>query len=119
MLFIQQATQLKETADKLGAYYVLQNLCPGKTIAFPYFKRMGNLPIDEMNLSVRSINALKRYGAFTTGKVAELIGNNELKAIRNLGTKSEKEIIRNFFILCYEHMTCEEQLCFWQTISEQ
>ena len=112
------AMQLKDAAEKHGAYYVLHLTCPGKTISIPYYGRMGSLPIDEMNLSVRSSNALKRCGAMTIGKVAELMETGSLKAIRNLGIKSEKEIIRSFFTLCYANMTASEKLNFWQNVVE-
>ena len=77
------------------------------------------MSIDEMNLSVRSSNALKRCGAMTLGKVAEFIERDGLKAVRNLGAKSEKEIIRSFFTLCYGNMTANERLRFWQSVVEE
>ena len=72
------AIQLKDIAEKQGAYFVLQFTYPGRTISIPYYSRMGNLTVDEMNLSVRSSNALKRCGAMTIGKVAELMASDGL-----------------------------------------
>ena len=69
---------LKDAAEKQGAYFVLQFTYPGRTISIPYNSRMGNLTVDEMNLSVRSSNALKRCGAMTIGKVAELMASDGL-----------------------------------------
>ena len=112
-------TQLKDEAEKKGAYYVLQRNYPGKTISIPYYSRMSSLSIDEMNLSVRSSNALKRSGAITIGKVADFIAENRLRTIRNLGIKSEKEIIRCFFTLCYGHLTITEKVLFWQNIADE
>lgn len=89
--------------------YTLQLICPGKTVPIPYYRRMGILSIDEMNLSVRSSNALKRCGTVTLEDVAGFIRSGGLKFIRNLGIKSEKEIIRSFFSLCYSNLSCEEK----------
>ena len=112
----QEAIQFRDMAEKQGAYYVLQQNYSGQTVSFPYYGRMADLSIDEMNLSVRSSNALKRCGAVTAGKVAALIETDGLKTVRNLGIKSEKEIIRSFFTLCYAHMTGSEKLNFWETM---
>ena len=58
-------------------------------------------PIEELMLSVRSFNCLKRAGCHTVGDIMELIGEDEqgLRKVRNLGARSEQEIlesIRNF-----------------------
>ena len=83
----------------------------------PYRERMGELPIEEMNLSVRSSNALMRANARTFGRVREIIQMEDgLKRIRNLGIKSEKEIVRNFFSACYEQLSPAEQAVFWQRV---
>ena len=118
MQITSTAIHLKDEAEKHGAYFVLQSNYPGRTVLFPYYGRMAGLTVEEMNLSVRASNALKRCGAMTMGRVAELIGSDSLKTIRNLGIKSEKEIIRSFFTLCYENMTTDERLDFWQSIVE-
>ena len=118
MQISQAAIQLRDMAEKQGAYYVLSQNYAGQTVSFPYYGRMSELSIDEMNLSVRSSNALKRCGAVTAGKIAALIETDGLKTVRNLGIKSEKEIIRSFFTLCYTHMTEGEKLKFWENVVE-
>ena len=76
---------------------------------------MSGVEIYEMNLSVRASNGLMRAGAKTLGKVAELVAlPGGLRSIRNLGTKSEKEILRSFVELCYEKLNYREKLEFWQ-----
>jgi len=107
------AIRLKDEAEKQGAYYVLQLTYPGRTVPIPCYRRMAGITIDEMNLSVRASNALKRCGAMTMGQVAELMEGG-LKTVRNLGAKSEKEVIRSFFTVCYANMTNSERLSFWQ-----
>lgn len=56
-----------------------------------------NTLIEELGLSVRSYNCLKRYGGVSTaGDILDLIQNGELKKIRNLGNKCAEEI---FYIM--------------------
>ena len=49
-------------------------------------------PIEYLNLSVRSYNALKRIGVDSVAKVYELKQKENLKKIRNIGAKSADEI---------------------------
>lgn len=56
-----------------------------------------DMPIEDLELSVRSCNCLKRYGLTTAGKVVEFVArHNSLAKIRNLGRKSAKEISDKF-----------------------
>ena len=56
-----------------------------------------DMPIEDLELSVRSCNCLKRYGLTTAGKVVEFVDRyNSLAKIRNLGRKSAKEISDKF-----------------------
>lgn len=69
---------------------------------------------------MRASNGLMRAGAKTLGKVAELVAlPSGLRSIRNLVTKSEKEILRSFVELCYEKLNFREKLEFWQKAIEQ
>ena len=53
--------------------------------------------ISELNLSVRSYNCLKRAGCNTIGDILKLTEDDEngLRKIRNLGSRSEAEILEN------------------------
>ena len=110
-----EAVELYNKAEKLGAWELLQAAFPWECAALPFNRRMSEVEIYEMNLSVRSSNGLMRAGIKTLGKLAELVAlPNGLKSIRNLGAKSEKEILRSFVGLCYETLTYREKLEFWQ-----
>ena len=111
-----EAIRLRDAA-RADVYLFLQDTFPGKKVAVPYRERMSELPIDEMSLSVRSSNALMRANAKTFGRVKEIIMVEDgLKRIRNLGVKSEKEIVRNFFSACYYQLSPTEQAVFWQRV---
>ena len=54
-----------------------------------------NVEITDLNLSVRSYNCLRRAGINTVGEILAFIkeDGNGLRKIRNLGGKSENEIL--------------------------
>ena len=106
---------LYNKAEKLGVWELLQSAFPYEAFALPFKRRMSGVEIYEMNLSVRASNGLMRAGAKTLGRVAELVAlPNGLRNIRNLGVKSEREILRSFVELCYEKLNYREKLEFWQ-----
>ena len=114
-----EAVRLRDTAAHHDVYLFLQQRFPGASVPLPYKNRMKDLSIDEMNLSVRSSNALMRANARTFERVKEIMQTeNGFKMIRNLGIKSEKEITRNFFCVCYANLSQGEQAAFWQKIIE-
>ena len=53
-----------------------------------------DMKIEDLDLSVRSFNSLKRGGCSTVGDILDLLDEegNGLRRIRNLGTRSETEI---------------------------
>lgn len=113
----EEAVKLRELAGRCGVYNALQNIVPGEPIVIPYKQRMSRLSIDEMNLSVRSSNGLMRAGVSTFGKLRELMDSEHgLRSVRNLGAKSEKEIVIAFLSGCYQQLTLIEKTGFWQNI---
>ena len=114
------AIRLRDAAAKQDVYTLLQELMPHAAVGIPYRARMAELPIEEMNLSVRSSNALMRANVRSFGRLFEVLQMEDgLKKIRNLGIKSEKEIIRSFFTTCYYRLTQTEQAFFWQRTLEE
>lgn len=111
----EEALELRESAARLGVYTLLGQLAPGEQAVIPYKARMSALPIDELNLSVRSSNGLMRAGASDFGKLRELMERETgLRDVRNLGAKSEREIYRAFISACYGQLTPTEKALFWQ-----
>lgn len=59
-----------------------------------------NIPIDDLDLSVRAYNCLVRYGSLRNSPKMEtleditVLSTKELKAIRNLGKRSYEEVVR-------------------------
>ena len=115
-----EAIRLRDEAAKQNVYSLLQELMPGRNTDVPYRSRFDDLPIEEMNLSVRSSNALMRSSIRTFGRLKEVLQMEDgLRKIRNLGLKSEREIIRSFFSACYDHLSPAEQAVFWQKVIDR
>ncbi len=111
----EEAVRLRDRASGQGVYAVLQDIFPGRQAEIPYRQRMRDRSIDEMPLSVRSLNCLMRANAATFGRLRDLIDREEgLRSVRNLGAKSEAEIKRCFFEACYQSLTPNEQAIYWQ-----
>ena len=114
---IEEAIALRELAGKQGVYALLQERFPGSSVAIPYRRRMAEISIEEMNLSVRSSNGLRRAGAHTFGGLWALQEEEKgLRSVRNLGVKSETEIRRSFLAACYTQLSPAEKARFWQQI---
>lgn len=50
-----------------------------------------NMPVEQLNLSVRTLNCLRRGGITTVGEIVTK-GEKELMALRNFGQKSKQEL---------------------------
>ena len=112
----ERAMHLRAQADKIG---VLETLCElgVHKLTVPYTSRLANLSIDEINLSVRASNGLKRANATSFGKLYELLSSEGgIMSVRNLGVKSAKEIKRQFFEECYNRLSPYEKARYWQEV---
>ena len=77
-------------------------------LKFPiYFnEKLRTIELEALELSVRSSNCLHRAGFKTIGELVEMIDDGEdLKKIRNCGSKSVDEIMEQLF--CYQYCQLE------------
>lgn len=111
-----RAVALRDQADKSGVLSTLHQLGIHDALA-PYSTRLAELSIDEMNLTVRSSNGLKRANAGTFGRLRDLLAmENGIMSVRNLGQKSAKEIKQLFFEECYTRLLPHEKAHYWQEV---
>ena len=90
----QLLSALTQTAEASGLPAALQHYYGGNIrLSLPLTKRTCAASIDELMLSVRSQNALKRAGLFTVGAIVQALEADELGKIRNLGRKSLEEVM--------------------------
>ena len=74
--------------------------------------------IEELQLSVRSQNALMRASLFSIGDVADVISRNELLKLRNLGKKSHREIKTSILQFCFESLSERNRINFFEDLIE-
>ena len=107
---------LSDQAEKDGVLCVLRSLGLHEAPA-PYVGRFANQSIDELNLTVRSSNGLKRAGAQTFAQLKDLLAvQGGLFNVRNIGQKSVKEIKQVFFEECYARLLPYEKAQYWQEV---
>lgn len=112
----ERAISLREQADRTGILPTLHKLGVHEAIV-PYSNRLAELSIDEMSLTVRSSNGLKRADIHSFGRLKERMEvENGLINIRNIGQKSLKEIKQLFFEECYRRLLPYEKAQYWQTV---
>ena len=111
----EEAVRLRYKADKQGLFATLQEL-PIEPRS-PYKAKMQDDPIGELNLSARASNGLMRAGVDTFGKLDGLIKSSSgIWGIKNLGTKSVKEIQTTFFGGCYDKLLPYEKAAYLQSM---
>ena len=111
-----RAVALCDQADKSGVLATLHQLGIHNALV-PYTTRLGTISIDEMNLTVRSSNGLKRANIHTFSALKEVLAiESGLLNIRNIGQKSIKEIKQLFFEECYARLHPYEKAQYWQEL---
>ncbi len=93
----------------------------GKTVnvSFPISTRAMDTDIMELNLSVRALNGLKRRGISTIRNLVDIIENGELVCVRNLGRISISEIKTSILDHCYNQLTDNEKIIFFQNLIDK
>lgn len=116
----RQAIGYRSEADKAGVWETVQHGFPSMAVQIPYRRRMSDIGIDELNLSVRASNGLMRAGIDTLGKLNEMMKTDRgISGIRNLGTKSVKEIGRAFLCMVYSMLSPYEKAQYWQRLIDK
>lgn len=71
-----------------------------KLFRFPIYmgEKLMNAPLEDLDLSPRSSNALRRFGIKTIGELVDRVESPEdLKPVRNLGEKCAREIFNRLY----------------------
>lgn len=111
----QNVQRLYEQADVIGvAATMAEHFQMPVRLSLGFSARACSQSIDEMDLSVRSLNCLKRANIMTVGQLVDIAGTEELLKIRNLGRKSLSEIKTTLLVIGYEQLTESEKTEFWQ-----
>ena len=112
--------ELFKSANKNGLIITLYGAF-GKCVKvnIPFSQKACDTSIDELDFSVRANNSMKRVGVFTIGEVIDLIANDGLLRIRNLGKKTQNEIKTRILVFGYERLTENEKKRFFYEVVEK
>ena len=97
---------------------IYQTFGPSVKIRIFFPDNVCKLTIDELNLSVRGNNCLKRDGIHFIGDLIDRIENANLKSIRNLGAKTMSEIKTKLLDFVYKSLPQSRQFEFLTAIIE-
>ena len=103
-------TALMDSEKQYGLVDTLHRVF-GKNILvnLGFSKRVCDHAIEELDLSVRGYNALRRAGVITLGDLIELLNADLLKSVRNLGAKSISEIKTKITVFGFERLSEREK----------
>ena len=88
-------------------------------ISVPFSQKACDMSVDDIDFSPRANNSLKRAGVFTIGEIIDLIADDGLLRIRNLGKKTQNEIKTRILAFGYERLTEAEKKRFFYDIVER
>ena len=116
----EHVNQLLKSANEKGVVSALDGMF-GKCVkvSIPFGQKARETSIDELDFSVRAGNAMKRGNVFTIGQVIDLIADDGLLRIRNLGKKTQNEIKTRILAFGYERLTELEKKRFFYDIVER
>ena len=110
---------LFESAEKIGLISTLAPFGNDIKISIPLSQKFCDKSIDDMDLSVRASNGLKRSGAMTVRELTDTIMSEKgLDTVRNLGKKSISEIKTKLLYLAYNELNDKEKQAFWNKFIE-
>ncbi|MBQ3022284.1 MAG: hypothetical protein IJD91_03025 [Clostridia bacterium] len=104
--------------EEYGLLPVLSQVFPTLKVFIPVSEQLCKMSIKDLDLSVRSYNALMAYGAKDIGSLIDLLNSRKLGDVRNLGAKSTKEIQLRAFEYSYEALDEKEKKEFLDHIFE-
>ena len=112
--------ELLRSANENGVITTLYGVF-GKCVkvSIPFSQKACDTSIDNIDFSVRANNSMKRVGVFTIGEVIDLIANDGLLRIRNLGKKTQNEIKMRILAFGYEKLTESEKKRFFYDVVDK
>ena len=111
---MEQKRRVNEDFDTIYGKY-------GKQLRFPVYlgEKLLTAPLEDLELSVRSYNCLKRAGMQTVGDVVEKFQRRtDLMKIRNLGMRSANEIMQAIMEYQYALLSDEGKVRYLKRVAE-
>ena len=117
---ITAASKLYYFAHKHGLSEALE-VFSGRTlkVSVPIKNEFYGIKIDELILSTRTINILKKNKITTLGKLIAKIQNGQLRSIKNIGAKTVSEIQICVLNFCYGELDYLQKIYFFEQSEKQ
>ena len=109
----EEVYTLFECAEKFGLVFALTPFGKNIKVKIPMGKSFYEEEIEKLELSVRSYNALKRMSISKIADLSDFIEHNDLKEVRNIGSKCVAEIKTKLLVRAYERLYDKDKLFFW------
>ena len=100
---IEKITELLDSGVSIGR--ALKEVCGDKTISIPFNEKIFDMPLEELSLSTRSYNALKREKINTLNDAVHSLENQGWRDIKNLGKVSATEIFEAIIDVAWRNMS--------------
>ncbi len=113
----EEVYTLFECAEKLGLVFALAPFGKNIKVKIPMGKTFYEQEVENLDLSVRSYNALKRMNISKIAELSDFIKNNDLKKVGAIGRKCVAEIKTKLLVRAYERLSDKEKLLFWMDFS--
>lgn len=102
--------EIYDAVEKYGLIKVIYNTFGNRTrMNLGFTKKVCSVPVEELSLSVRGFNVLKRSNLNTIGDVIDAMNDNKLMSLRNLGEKTAREIKTKIVNYGYESLSEKEK----------
>ena len=109
----EEVYTLFECAEKFGLVFALTPFGKNIKVKIPMGTKFCEQEIEKLDLSVRSYNALKRMSISKIADLSDFIEHNDLKEVRNIGSKCVAEIKTKLLVRAYEGLSDKDKLFFW------
>ena len=117
MIRSELAQKLAERTNECGLIHAIHELIGnGVSVEIGFTASACAMSIDEINFSVRSMNALRRAGIFTIGDLIKALSGDELIKVRNLGKKSLNEIKTKILAYGFYRLSSYDKQIFFEDI---
>ena len=114
------ANEFKMKADRYGVSETIGMFGNDVDVEIPLYTDFLKSGIEELSLSVRAYNGLRRAGIDTIRSLCEMImSENGIDRIRNLGKKSVTEIKTSLLQESYRYLDDTQKTLFWEKVLER
>lgn len=111
------AQKLAARTNECGLIHAIHELIGnGVNVEIGFTTSACAMTIDEINFSVRSMNALRRAGIFTIGDLIKALSGDELIKVRNLGKKSLNEIKTKLLVYGFDQLNTVDKQNFFDEL---